>query len=540
MQDRARVVIIGAGIVGCGVAYYLTEMGWRDIVVLEQGPLFETGGSTSHAPGLVYQTNPSRAMAEFAKQTVELYSSLEADGQPGWLPVGSLEVACSPERLEELKRRAGLAASWGIDAQVIGPAEARERLPLLGDVVLGALHVPGDGIAHATVAAEAMSRYSQANGAAFYAHTAVTGIEVSGGRVRAVLTDRGRIETETVLAAAGIWGPTVGRMAGVAIPLFPMQHLLAWTAPLPELRGETAEATHPILRRQERAVYFRQRGEGYAIGSYQHEPIVTDPEDIMAHGDAPEMPSVMPWTPSHFRGALESAGEILPALRDVELVHKINGMFSFTPDAMPLLGESPEVQGFWSAHAVWITQAGRRSQGRGRVDGPGRTHRRPEGVRHRQVPSPRPGERLRAHQVGPAVPGGVRHPAPAGADPGAPGAAAEPLPPEAGGAWGRLLRERRMGAAPVVRGQRRPAPARLAGALWMGGALLVAGRGRRARGRQEERGPVRPDGLHQAGGLRAGRLGIPPVRRRQRDGQARWAGSPTPRCSTRAAASSAT
>ena len=358
MRDRTRVVIIGAGIVGCAAAYYLTRMGWRDIVVVEQGPLFETGGSTTHAPGLVFQTNPSKTMAEFAKQTVELYSSLSVGGQPAWRPVGSLEAAWTVERLEELKRRAGFARSWGIEAEVISSSEARERLPLLTASTHGALYVPSDGIAKATLAAEAVSKYSQSNGASFHANTRVTGIEVAGGRVRAVQTDRGRIETDTVLAAAGIWGPSIGGMAGVAVPLYPMQHLLAWTAPLPELRGETEEATHPILRHQDRAVYFRQRGEAYAIGSYHHEPLLTEPDDILSHEAAPEMPSVVPWTPLHFESALESAAELLPPLRGVELVHKLNGMFSFTTDAMPLLGESPEVKGFWSAQAVWITHAG--------------------------------------------------------------------------------------------------------------------------------------------------------------------------------------
>ena len=358
MQDRARVVIIGAGIVGSATAYFLTRMGWRDIVVVEQGPLFETGGSSTHAPGLVFQINPARMMAEFAKETVELYSSLQLDGQPCWFPVGSLEVAWTEERLEELKRRAGFAKTWGIEAEVISATEAREKLPFLTDRTYGALHVPTDGLAKAPLAAEAVSMESQANGASFHGNTRVTDIEVTDGRVRAVQTDKGRIETDTVLAAAGIWAPRIGRMAGVTIPLYPMQHLLAWTAPLRELKGETAEATHPILRHQDRAMYFRQRGEGYAIGSYQHEPILTEPDHILSHQEAPEMPSIMPWTPSHFESAMESTAELLPPLRGVELVHKINGMFSFTPDAMPVLGESPDVKGFWSAQAVWITHAG--------------------------------------------------------------------------------------------------------------------------------------------------------------------------------------
>ena len=358
MQTSARLVIIGAGIVGCGVAYFLSKRGWRDIVVVEQGPLFETGGSTTHAPGLVFQINPSRAMAEFARQTVELYSSLELDGEPCWTPVGSLEVAWTPERLLDLRRKAGVGRTWGIDAEVIDTRECLQKIPFLSDRILGAMWTPTDGLTKATKACEAMSRESGRNGVSFHGHTTVTGIEVRRGAVRAVETDRGRIETEMVLAAAGIWGPRIGRMVGVSIPLHPMQHLLAWTAPLAELKGETAEATHPILRHQDEAMYFRQRGEGYAIGSYQHEPLLVDADDILAHHEAPRMPSIVPWTPEHFERALEVTAEVMPTLRDAELVDGYNGMFSFTPDAFPVLGESPEVRGFWSAQAVWITHAG--------------------------------------------------------------------------------------------------------------------------------------------------------------------------------------
>ena len=357
MPDRARAVIVGGGIVGCAAAYFLTKLGWRDIVVVEQGPLFETGGSTSHAPGLVGNVNPSKTMAQFAMLSVQLYSSMELEGQSCWLPVGSLEVAWTEERLQELKRKVGVAKSWGTQAEVISTGEARDRLPLLSDQVRGAMYVPADGIARAVLAAEVLASEAKSNGASIHAHTRVTDIEVDNGRVRAVQTTGGRIETDTVLAAAGIWGPRLGRMAGVSIPLHPMQHLLAWTAPLPELKGETTEATHPILRNPDKNTYFRQRGEGYAIGSYQHEPMPIEPEEIVPHETSGSSPSIMPWTPSHFHGALQAAGELLAPLREVELVEKYNGMFSFTPDGMPILGESPAVKGFWCAEALWITHA---------------------------------------------------------------------------------------------------------------------------------------------------------------------------------------
>ena len=358
MRDHAGVVIVGAGIVGCSVAYHLSKLGVTDVVVVDQGPLFETGGSTSHAPGLIFQVNPSRAMTEFAKYSVDLYSHLEADGAPCFYPVGGLEVASTEERFEDFKRRRGLAMAYGIDAELVGPRELRELVPIVSERVAGALHVPSDGISKAVRAAEAMAREAQASGVVFCAGTRVTDIEVSGGRVRAVVTDRGRIRTDILVCAAGIWGPKVGRMAGVSIPLYPMQHQYVRTGPLAELKGETGEASHPIMRHQDRALYLRQHGEGYGIGSSDHEPLPVEPDDIVEHGELGVMPASMVFTPSDFAAARRSAEEFIPALEGAELVEKFNGMFSFTPDAMPVLGESDEVRGFWAAEAVWIAHAG--------------------------------------------------------------------------------------------------------------------------------------------------------------------------------------
>ena len=358
MRDHASVVIIGAGIVGCSVAYHLSRLGVTDVVVVEQGPLFETGGSTSHAPGLIFQVNPSRAMTELAKYSVDLYSRLEGDGAPCFYPVGGLEAAWTKERFEDFKRRRGLALSYGIDAELIGPSEVRELVPIVSERVVGALHVPSDGIGKAVRAAEAMAREAQASGVVFHADTRVTDIEVSEGRVRAVVTDRGRIRTDLLVCAAGIWGPKVGRMAGVSIPLYPMQHQYARIGPLAELKGQTGEASHPIMRHQDRALYLRQHGDSYGIGSADHEPLPVEPEDIVGHGEPGVMPAAMAFTASDFAPARRSAEEFIPALEGAELVEGFNGMFSFTPDAMPVLGESDEVRGFWAAEAVWIAHAG--------------------------------------------------------------------------------------------------------------------------------------------------------------------------------------
>ncbi|CAI8036197.1 Dimethylglycine oxidase [Geodia barretti] len=333
---KARAVIVGAGIAGCSVAYHLAELGWRNVVVLEQGPLFETGGSTSHAPGLVFQINPSKTMANFASYTVDLWKRLDLDGEPCAKSVGSLEVAWTQERLTDLKRKAGYGMSWGVEAHLIGPSEARDLIPMLSDRIKGALYVPSDIQTKATRPAEAMARFAESNGTAFYSNVEVTGFDIRNGRVIAVKTSHGDVETELVVAAAGIWAPKLGALAGVPIPLSPMQHLYAVTTPLPDLAGATEEVSQPILRHQDESLYFRQVGESYGIGSYRHEPLLVEATEILAHDEAPVAPAEMPFTPSHFEKSMAAAAELLPGLRGAGLTR----------------------QGFWSAQAVWITHAG--------------------------------------------------------------------------------------------------------------------------------------------------------------------------------------
>ena len=361
MKTDAAVVVIGAGIVGCSAAYHLTQLGWKNIVVVEQGPLFATGGSTSHAPGLVFQTNPSKTMTQLAKYTVELYSQLRTDEGPAFYPVGGVEVAYTEARMQDLKRKLGWAKSWGIEgACLLTPAEVKAKIPLIDATkILGAYYAPTDGVAKALRAVEAMANSAkEAGAAAFFGHTTVIDIEVVEGQVKAVLTDKGRIATPKVLVCAGIWGPRIGRMVGEVIPLTPVQHQYVKTGPIPELAGETEEVTQPIVRHQDHAMYFRQDGTCWGIGSYQHEPLLVDPDNILPYAEAPVTPSVKPFTEEHFTAAWESAQELFPALANVELTDKINGLFSFTPDSGSVIGESSKVKGFWVAEAVWVTHGG--------------------------------------------------------------------------------------------------------------------------------------------------------------------------------------
>ena len=363
LPTRAQTVIVGAGIVGASAAFHLADLGITDVLVIDQGPLFATGGSTSHAPGLVFQTNGSRTMCRIAQDSVALYDSLDVDGEPVWFGVGGLEVATTPERIEELKRRQGFARSWGLDdTELLSPEECGERSPLLDPSrVLGGYWVPSDGAGNGVKIVEALARRSRAAGVRFEGGVTVTGFDTTGGRIHAVETSTGRIECERVLLCAGLWGPTVGAMAGVPIPLVAVQHQLVWTDPVPELAGLAGTwAQHPIVRHQDMSLYYRQREDHYGVGNYRHEPIVTPQDRIRAPGGAMQ-PSLMPFTPDDFDLCERETERLFPALagrmRPSDPARSINGMFSFTPDAGSVVGESADVRGLWLCEAIWVTHA---------------------------------------------------------------------------------------------------------------------------------------------------------------------------------------
>ncbi|WP_030316547.1 GcvT family protein [Streptomyces sp. NRRL B-3229] len=353
-----RVVIIGAGVVGAALADELSARGWTEVTVVDQGPLPATGGSSSHAPGLVFQANPSKTMTELARYTVEKFCSLDVDGQPCFLQVGGLEVATTPERVTELHRRHGWLTAWGVDSRILTGDECVEKHPLVNrDRVLAGLHIPTDGLAKAVLAVEAQIRRATDRGVTFLDRHEVLDILRTDGEVTGVRTDQGDLEAEIVVCCAGIWGPRIARMVGMNLPLTPLAHQLAWTGPVPALAGQAEEAVRPILRHQDADLYYRDRHDTLGIGYYGHRPMPISADEILSCDEADAMPSVLKFTEDDFADAWTETQSLLPATKDAKVEEGINGLFSFTTDGMPLLGESPDVKGFWVAEAVWVTHS---------------------------------------------------------------------------------------------------------------------------------------------------------------------------------------
>ena len=368
MSTTPRVVVIGAGIVGANLADELTARGWNDVTVLDQGPLPLTGGSTSHAPGLVFQTNASKTMSEFASYTVEKFLSLGSvlgGGDGAWClnQVGGLEVATTPERLADLHRKQGWATARGIPARVVDVDECARLHPLIDPSrVLGGLHTPTDGLAKASRAVTALIRRAEARGAVFRGSTRVTGVSQQGGRVTGVRTDQGEVQADIVVSCAGFWGKAVGEMVGMRVPLLPLAHQYVFTGQVPDLVGRNddhVEARLPILRHQDQDLYYREHNDRLGIGSYAHRPMPVSLTELPEVDNVSEarQPSMLPFTEEDFAPQWEQSRLLLPSLRDTKVDTGFNGIFSFTPDGGPLIGESADVTGFWIAEAVWVTHS---------------------------------------------------------------------------------------------------------------------------------------------------------------------------------------
>jgi glycine cleavage system aminomethyltransferase T/glycine/D-amino acid oxidase-like deaminating enzyme len=352
----ARVVVIGAGIVGNSLVHHLARLGWRDIVQIDKGALPNPGGSTGHASNFIFPVDHSREMTDLTLDSMRQYKELGV-----FTESGGYEVARSEERMEELRRRMSSAKAWGIHAELVTPDHVVEHIPFLEkDKILGAFWTPSVGVVDSLRAGTLMRESALALGALTVVSTVeVVGMDVEEGRIRRVRTTGGDIEAETVVIACGVWSPKLARMAGAHIPLTPAVHQMISVGPIPQLAERSGEISFPIVRDMDTFCYERQHGADMEVGSYAHRPILHDPEDIPSIEQARLSPTEMPFTADDFDEQLEQALELMPdalGAEGAEIRYAINGLLSLTADGLPILGETPEVKGLWSAAAVWIKE----------------------------------------------------------------------------------------------------------------------------------------------------------------------------------------
>jgi sarcosine dehydrogenase len=352
LTTQARVVIVGGGIVGCSVAYHLAKLGWRDTIVLEAHKL--TSGSTWHAAGLVGQLRSSANITQLLKYSVELYDTLEKEtGQAtGWKRNGGLRLACNADRLVEIKRQATTAHSFGLDMHVLTPSEALKLWPIMdaGDVV-GAAFLPTDGQTNPSDTAQALARGARLGGVRIVEECPVLSVAVKNGRVAGVVTPRGEIACEIVVACAGQWTRTLAEAVGVSVPLVSIQHQYIVTEPF------GAPRDLPTLRDPDRLVYFKEEVGGLVMGGYEPNPKPWAEGGIPAGFHFTLLDS--DW--DHFEPMMQAALARVPALAKAGIKQLINGPESFTPDGNWIIGEAPELPGFFVGagfNAFGIASAG--------------------------------------------------------------------------------------------------------------------------------------------------------------------------------------
>jgi glycine cleavage system aminomethyltransferase T/glycine/D-amino acid oxidase-like deaminating enzyme len=355
-----KIVIVGAGVVGVGLADELARLGERDITVIDKGAFGATGGSTFHAPGLVSRTSTSKFLFDTADITIRKFAELWTDEGPALPPSGTLEVAYTKDRLRELWRRHDAAFAFGWRGEMISAQDAQRLWPIITpDGLLGAYSTRGEGLAAAGRAVEAMANRARAAGARTIGDTEVTGFEVADGRIRGVRIAGGDVvPAEVVVCCAGVWSPRLSRMAGITLPVLPMEHQYAITEPVPELRANRDRfATMPILRHHDIGIYFRDHGDRVGIGSFHHRGMPVEPDELDAHPRNIDRSLAFRFTEPEWAQAWTLVKAFMPALEGVGLERRFNGVFGFTPDGDPVVGEHPEVAGLWFAASIWITHS---------------------------------------------------------------------------------------------------------------------------------------------------------------------------------------
>lgn len=338
MSDSARIVIIGGGVGGASVAYHLTLLGERDVVLLERDEL--TAGSTFHSAGLVGQLRADPTLTRMNQYSVELYRTLDA----GWTECGGIKLASTSERMAEIRRQIGWARTFGLPLEEISVAEAAELFPLMStEGVVGAAYLPTDGQIDPSRLCYALAARAREGGVRVRTRTRVTGLDVTGGRVTRVRTDQGDIDCEIVVNCAGMFAAEIGRMAGVRVPIVPMSHQYVVTDGFHEHRDL------PTLRDPDLLVYYRQEVSGLVMGGYEREcapwtATASSYDAIPADFNGKLLPEDWPRLEEIF----DNARKRVPAMADVGVRKLINGPEAFTPDNEFCLGET-EVGGFYVA-----------------------------------------------------------------------------------------------------------------------------------------------------------------------------------------------
>jgi 4-methylaminobutanoate oxidase (formaldehyde-forming) len=353
LPSHARVVIIGGGIVGCSVAYHLAKRGCTDVLLLERRRL--TCGTTWHAAGLLGQLRATQNLTRLAQYTTGLYAGLEREtGQAtGFRQCGSIAVAASEARLEELKRGAAMARGFGLEVHILSPGAAQERWPLLStEGLLGAVFLPRDGQTNPVDTTQALARGARAAGVRIVENLAVTGIRTAGGRVMGVMTAEGEVGADAVVNCAGIWAREVGGWADVTVPLHAAEHFYIVTQPIAGLAPGL-----PVLRDADACSYFKEDTGKLLVGWFEPRAKPWGERGIPENFAFDQLPADL----AHIEPLFAAAMRRVPALESAGVQVFFNGPESFTPDDRYLLGEAPELRGMYVAagfNSIGIQSAG--------------------------------------------------------------------------------------------------------------------------------------------------------------------------------------
>jgi len=337
--DSARAVVIGGGVIGCSVAYHLTKLGWRDVVLLEQARL--TAGTTWHAAGLVGQLRAHQNMTRLVQYSAALYQQLEAEtGQAtGWKQCGSVLVARTPERVTLFKRIHAAARAQGVACEIISIAEAVEKYPVMRtDDLLGAIWLPDDAKVNPADVTQALAKGARMGGARIFERTRVTAIHQTNGVATGVSTSRGDIKAEIVINCAGQWAKQIGRMAGVTVPLHSAEHMYIVTG-----RIDGVHPDLPVLRDPDGYIYVKEEVGGLLMGGFEPVAKPWGMDGIPENFEFGMLPD--DW--DQFQVLMENALIRLPALETAEIKTFMNGPESFTPDNNFIMGEAPELKNFF-------------------------------------------------------------------------------------------------------------------------------------------------------------------------------------------------